>query len=118
MDAQCCKVWSKKHGYGSDNSDLDEDEIKQKGQKKCMTVGKCKCRLTTHQCTTHSECHLNLKSGISSRKRRESGNSVNDRASEDGDVITPKVHRCRKHCFKESVLTPTGDSSWCFEDDM
>ena len=90
VDAQCRKVWSKKHGhdtYGGDDSNLDEDEIKPKVLKKRTTVGKCKCGFTTYQRTTHSECHLNLKSGISSRKRHKSGDSVNYRASEDGDVI-------------------------------
>ena len=31
VDAQCRKLWSKKHGhdtYGSDDSDIDEDELK------------------------------------------------------------------------------------------
>ena len=94
VDAQHRKVWSKKHGhntYSSDNSDLDEDEIKPEGWKKHMTGGKCKCGSITHQHTTHSECRLNLKSGISKKKKRESGDSVDDRASEDGDVITLKI---------------------------
>ena len=90
VDAQHRKVWSKKHGhdtYGSDDSDLDEDEIKPKGWKKHTTGGKCKCGSTTHQRTTHSECRLNPKSGISNTKKQESGDSVDDRVSEDSDVI-------------------------------
>ena len=50
VDALCCKLWSKKHGhdtYGSDDSDIDEDELKRKGQK-CTTGGTCKCGSTTH----------------------------------------------------------------------
>ena len=62
VDAQRRKVWSKKHGhdtYGSDDSDdsdLDEDELKPKGRKKRTTGGMCKCGSTTHQRTNHSEC--------------------------------------------------------------
>ena len=36
MDAQRHKLWSKRHGhdtYGSDNSNMDKDELKPKGQK-------------------------------------------------------------------------------------
>ena len=124
VDAQCRKVWSKKHGhdtYGSDDSDLDEDEIKPKGRKKHTSEGKCKCGSTTHQRTTHSECPLNQKSGISSRKKRESGDSVDDRASEDGDVIyysEDSRSDAESIALNEGMPTPTGDSSWCFEDDI
>ena len=124
VDAQRRKVWSRNHGhdtYGSDNSDLDEDEIKRKGRKKRASEGKCKCGSTTHQRTTHSECLLNQKSGISSRKKRESGDSVDDRASEDGDVIyysEDSQSDAESIALKENVPTPTGDSSWCFEDDI
>ena len=71
MDTQRCKVWSKKHGhdtYDSDDSDLDEDEIRPKGLKKRTTGGKCKCGSTTHQRTTHSECCLNQKAAFQIRK--------------------------------------------------
>ena len=55
--------------YGSDDSNLDGDEIKRKGQKKRTSEWKCKYGSTTHQRTNHSECLLNQKSGISSRKK-------------------------------------------------
>ena len=41
---QCRKLSSKKHGhdtYGSDDSDIDKDELKRKGQKKRTTGGTC-----------------------------------------------------------------------------
>ena len=61
VDAQRRKVWSKKHGhdtYDSDDSDLDEDELKPKGWKKRTTGGMCKCGSTTHKRTNHSESVL------------------------------------------------------------
>ena len=64
VDAQRRKVWSRKHGhntYGSDDSNLDEDEIKPRSQKKRTTGGTCKCGSTTHQRTNHSECSPNPK---------------------------------------------------------
>ena len=42
MDSQCRKLWSKRHGhdtYGSDDSDIDEDEIKPKRQKSVQLEG-------------------------------------------------------------------------------
>ena len=42
MDAQRRKVWSRKHGhdtYGSNNSDLDEDEIKPKARRSVRLEG-------------------------------------------------------------------------------
>ena len=87
MDAQQRKVWSKKHGhdtYGSDGSDIDEDEIKPRGWKKRTTGGQCKCGSTTHQCTNHSDCPYNPKNTISNKRKQESSNSVDDGASEDG----------------------------------
>ena len=82
MDAQCCKLWSKRHGhdtYGSDNSDIDEDEIKPKRQNKHATGGTCRCGSITHQCTNHSDCPSNVKD-------QGSNVSVDDRTSEN-DVI-------------------------------
>ena len=117
MDAQRRKLWSKKHGhdtYGSDDSDIDEDEIKPKGRK-------CKCGSTTHQRTNHSDCPLNTKNTISNKKIRESGNSVDDRATEDSDIVyysEDSQSDAGSIALKESVLTPTANSSWCFEDDI
>ena len=83
MDAQCCKLWSKRHGhdtYGSsDNSDTDKDEIKPKKQKKRTTGGQCRCGSTAHQRTNHSDCPLNVNN-------QRSNVSVDERASEN-DVI-------------------------------
>ena len=124
MDAQRRKLWSKKHGhdtYGSDDSDIDEDEIKPKGRKKRTTSGQCKCGSTTHQRTNHSDCPLNTKNTISNKKKRESGNSVDDRATEDGDIVyysEESQSDAGSIALKESVLTPTANSSWCFEDDI
>ena len=45
---------------------------------------------TTHQHTNHSECHLNeknRKSGVSVPSNKKGGVSVDDRASENSDVI-------------------------------
>ena len=42
MDSQCRKLWSKRHGhdtYSSDDSDIDEDEIKPKRQKSVQLEG-------------------------------------------------------------------------------
>ena len=117
VDAQRCKVWSKKLGhdtYGSDDSDLDEDELKPKGRKKRMTGGTCKCGSTTHQHTHHSDCCLN-------EKNQESGVSVDDRASENSDVIyysEDSPSDAESIPLKESVRTPTGGGGWCFEDDI
>ena len=64
MDAQHRKLWLKRHShdtYGSDDSDIDEDGLKPKGQKKHTTGGQCKCGSTTHQRTNHSDCPLNVK---------------------------------------------------------
>ena len=111
MDARRRKVWSKKHGhdtYGSDDSDLDKDELKPKGRKKCTAGGTCKCGSTTHQHTNHSECHLNeknRKSGVSNKKNQKGGVSVDDRASENSDVIYYSV-RCRKHLFERKCAHP------------
>ena len=72
MDAQQRNMWSKKHGhdtYGSDDSDIDEDE-KPRGQKKRITGGQCKCGSTTHQRTNHSDCPYNPKNTISSNRKR------------------------------------------------
>ena len=80
MDVQRRKVWSKKHGHDTYDSDLDEDELKTKGQKKHITGGMCKCGFTTHQRTNHSDCPLN-------EKIKKSGVPVDDRASENSDVI-------------------------------
>ena len=77
MDAQCRKLWSKRHGhdtYGSDDSDIHEDEIKPKRQEKCAIGGQCKCGSTTHQRTNHSYCPFNVK-------KQRSNVSVDDRAS-------------------------------------
>ena len=56
--------------YGSDDGDIDEDELKRIGQKKCTTGGTCKCGSAT-QCTNHSECPLSVKN-------QRSGVSVDD----------------------------------------
>ena len=56
-----------RHGhntYGSDDSDIDEDEFKPKGQKKNTTGGQCKYGSTTDQCTNHSDCPLNVKKKV------------------------------------------------------
>ena len=114
MDAQRCKMWSKKHGHDTYDSDLDEDELKPKGQKKHTTGGACKCGSTTHQRTNHSDCRLNAKN-------QKSGVPVDDGASENSDVIyccEDSPSDAESISLKESVPTPTGDSSWCFEDDI
>ena len=128
MDAQRRKVWSKKHShntYSSDDSDLDEDELKPKGRKKRTAGGTCKCGSTTHQRTNHSECRLNEKNQKSDvsvpSKNQKGGVSVDDRASENSDVIyysEDSLSDAESISLKESVPTPTGDSSWCFEDDI
>ena len=45
--------------YGSDDSNIDEDE-KPRGQKR-MTGGQCKCGSTIHQRTIHSDCPFTQK---------------------------------------------------------
>ena len=61
--------------------DIDEDELKRKGQKKRTTGGTCKCGSTTHLRTNHSECPLNVKN-------QTCGVSVDDKASDNNDVIS------------------------------
>ena len=101
--------------YGSDNSDIDEDELKPKGQKKRTTGGMmCKCGSTTHQRTNHSDCPYNVKN-------QKSDVSVDDRASDNSDVIYYSDHSlsdAESISLKGSVPTPTSDISWCFEDDI
>ena len=115
MDAEHRKVWSKKHGhdaYGSDDSDIDEDELESKGQKKRTAGEMCKCGSTTHQHTNHSDCPLSVK-------YQKSGVSVDDGASENSDVIyysEDSPSDAESISLKESV--PTGDSIWCFEYDI
>ena len=117
MDAPCRKLWSKKHGhdtYGSDDSDIDEDEFKRKGQKKRTTGGTCKCGSTTHLRTNHSECPLNVKN-------LKSDVSVDDRAPDNNDVISyseDTLSDADSISLEKSVPTPTGYTSWCFEDDV
>ena len=123
MDGQRRKVLSRKHGhdtYGNDDSDLDEDEIKPIGQKKHTTGGECKCGSTTQR-TNHSECSLNPKN--SNKGRQETGHSIDDRSSIDGDVIyysEDSQSDAESMGLKENVLTSTstGSTSWCFEDDI
>ena len=72
--------------YGSDDSDIDDDE-KPKGRKKRMTGGQCKCGSTTQR-TNHSDCPYSPKdTTISNKRKPESDNSVDDGASEDSNVI-------------------------------
>ena len=114
VDAQRRKLWSKKHGhdtYGSDDSDIDEDKLKRIGQKKRATGGMCKCGSTTHQRTNHSDCPLNVKN-------QRSGVSVDDRAFDSNDVIYYSEDSPSDAESKEGAPTPTGDTSWCFEDDI
>ena len=114
-DAQCRKLWSKKHGhntYSSDNSDIDKDELERKGQKKRTTGGTCKCESTTHQRTNHGDCPLNVKT-------QRSGVSVDDRASDNSDVIyysEDSLSDAESISLKERAPTPTGYR--CFEDDI
>ena len=51
----------------------------------------------------------------------ESSNSVDDRASEDGNVVynsEDSLSDAESIALKESVLTSTANDSWCFEDDI
>ena len=117
IDAQCRKLWSKRHGhdtYGSDDSDTDEDELKPKGRKKRTTGGKCKCGSTTHLRTNHSDCPYNVKN-------QKSGVSEDDGGSDNSDVIyysEDSLSDAESISLKGSVPTPIGDTSWCFEDDI
>ena len=62
----------------------------------------------------HSDCPYNVKD-------KKSGISVHDRASHNGDVIYYSENSpsdTESISLKGSVPTPTGDTSWCFEDDI
>ena len=114
VDAQYRKLWSNKHGhdtYGSDDSDIDKDELKRKGQKKRTTGETCKCGSTTHLRTNHSECPLNMKN-------HRGGVSVDDRASDNYDYSEDTLSDAESISLENSVPAPTSDTSWCFEDDV
>ena len=85
-------AWPCHDTYGSDDSDIDEDEIKPKRQKKRTTGGQCRCGSTTHKCTNHSDCPLNVKN-------QRCNVSVDDRASENKDVIILKIPRQIRKVF-------------------
>ena len=69
------------------------------------------CGSTTHQRTNHSDCPLNVKN-------QRSGVSVDDRAFDSNDVIYYSEDSPSDAESKEGAPTPTGDTSWCFEDDI
>ena len=66
---------------------------------------------TTHRFTTHSECCLNPKN--SSKEQKKSGDSINDRKSEN-DVIyySEDFQSDAESIALKDVLTSTGSSSW------
>ena len=78
VDAQCRKLWSKKHGHDTYGSD-DSDRTQMKRTKEAYNWRDV--HVWVHHSPTYHECPLNVKN-------QRSGVSVDDRVSDNNDVIS------------------------------